>query len=452
MTDQTYRILVGDVRERLAALADGSVDCIVTSPPYFGLRDYGTGSWEGGDPSCDHARPTTNMNQGFNERWGQGAGQRKQETKSGGQYAGACPRCGALRIDKQIGLEATPGEYVAALAAVFEELRRVLAPHGTCWLNLGDSYAGDGQGYYDGDDEVNGAGRGHARRPRTPPGLKPKDLIGIPWRVAFALQDQGWWLRQEVIWSKMNPMPESIQDRPSRSHEQVFMLTRSRRYWFDREAVRSPAADRTVKDERQSASFPGGQGGGDAATHGHRGRPLPTPFGGRNVRSVWEIPTGRFAGAHFAVFPIELPTRCVLAGAPREVCVECGRPRERIVERLDPILGPTTWSATGAASYDDDAGGYAPAGDASTLKHVVPTRTVGWTDCGHGAYRRGLVLDPFLGAGTTALAALRAGRDAVGIELSPEYAEMAGRRLARWWDDDGAAPTAEPPEGQLTLA
>jgi site-specific DNA-methyltransferase (cytosine-N4-specific) len=140
LSDPDFTLFVGDALETLREFADESVHCCVTSPPYWGLRDYGTGSWEEGDPDCDHARPATTMNVGFNERWGQGAGQRKQERKSDGQYAVICEKCGARRVDQQLGLEPTPGEYVEKMVAIFREVRRVLRADGTCWLNLGDSY------------------------------------------------------------------------------------------------------------------------------------------------------------------------------------------------------------------------------------------------------------------------------------------------------------------------
>lgn len=309
----TIRILRGDCRDVLATLPAESVHCAVTSPPYFGLRDYG--------------------------------------------------------MTGQIGVEESPDEFVAELVKVFGEVRRVLREDGTLWLNLGDSYATNGgrnttphTGALFADRE-----RGNAvisKSKRMPRGdgrwgggnnsaaglLKPKDLIGIPWRVAFALQADGWWLRQDIIWSKPNPMPESVRDRCTKAHEYLFLLTKSERYGFDADAIREPVSDSTLArwggiptkkrpDGMPTQSFVAGEN-----TCG-------VNPDGRNKRSVWEIATAPFPEAHFATFPPALVEPCIKAGCP--------------------------------------AGG--------------------------------TVLDPFGGAGTTGLVADRLGRDAVLIELNPEY-------------------------------
>lgn len=326
----SVRILVGDCRDRLRTLPDESVHCVVTSPPYFGLRDYG--------------------------------------------------------VDGQIGLEPTPAEFVAAMVEVFREVRRVLRSDGTLWLNLGDSYS-SGRGEAHGVDPKNGARR-FGKRPQDGKldGFKPKDLIGIPWRVAFALQADGWWLRQDIIWAKPNPMPESVQDRCTKAHEYVFMLSKSSRYHFDADAI----AGSLQTDE--SENYPararitgrGGQGAADARGNDRaksggfppRSRGVPPRHaqyessdqsglddvgrgGTRNKRSVWTVATQPFKEAHFATFPPALVEPCILAGCP--------------------------------------AGG--------------------------------TVLDPFGGAGTTGLVADRIGRNAILIELNPAYAEMAERRI-----------------------
>ncbi len=306
----TIRILTGDCREVLRTLADGSVQCCVTSPPYFGLRDYG--------------------------------------------------------VDGQIGLEQTPEAFVAELVAVFREVRRVLRDDGTLWLNLGDSYAGGNTGgkWREGSARADGEVRGDgaaSRRNRNGTGavdgVKQKDLIGIPWRVAFALQADGWYLRQDIIWSKPNPMPESVRDRCTKAHEYLFLLSKSARYYYDAQAIAEPAinAGRVVEydgtqknceaaqDERMRTRVAGDRTVGDT----------------RNRRSVWEVATQPFSEAHFATFPPALIEPCILAGSP-----------------------------------------------------------VG-----------GTVLDPFGGAGTTGLVADRLQRDAILIELNPQYAEMARRRI-----------------------
>lgn len=380
------RILQGDCRDVLKTLPDASVQCCVTSPPYFGLRDYGTASWEGGDPECQHI-----------------VGGQVQDNKAPGAIqtgvrpgvdASRCKRCGARRVDQQIGLEPTPDEYVAQLVAVFREVRRVLRDDGTLWLNLGDSFASKpagSNGFHDGR-----ANREERTSCGIPLGLKPKDLIGIPWRVAFALQADGWYLRSDIIWSKPNPMPESVRDRPTKAHEYVFLLSKNARYFWDAEAVREPMAaasiERLSQDiESQAGSLRANGGaktngpmravakgnaktfrGGGAYTGGQSfdnsacvprdsvGN-APNPTDGRNARSVWTIATQPFSEAHFATMPPDLAERCIKAGT---------RP-----------------------------------GDT--------------------------VLDPFGGAGTTGLVADRLQRDAILIELNPNYADMARGRMTR---------------------
>jgi len=240
----TWEVRVGDALERLREMPAESVQCVVTSPPYFGLRDYGTAMWEGGDPTCEHYAVETVRTHWANSVPGPAGATAKNakgrnETKERG---GVCGRCGAASIDQQIGLEPTPEEYVSTMVEVFREVRRVLAKDGTVWLNLGDSYAGS-WGNQGREEErgtqrpINGGmltpvldGRYPAKESntgQTPPGLKPKDLIGIPWRLAFALQADGWVLRSEIVWSKPNPMPESVTDRPTKAHEQVFLLSKA---------------------------------------------------------------------------------------------------------------------------------------------------------------------------------------------------------------------------------
>ena len=308
------KILIGDCRDVLRRLPDVSVQCCVTSPPYFGLRDYG--------------------------------------------------------VAGQIGLEPTPDDFVAEMVAVFREVRRVLRDDGTLWLNLGDSYASTVKGSGGAGKSGLGPNRDPHRHQKFEPrrfdmqGLKPKDLIGIPWRVAFALQADGWYLRSDIIWHKPNPTPESVTDRPTSAHEHVFLLSKSARYFFDADAVRVPYA--RDWDENNGGSC--AQGKGDAQRVAERGKagthsgayPMPDK-GGANIRNVWTVATQPFSGAHFATFPPALIEPCIKAGS---------RP-----------------------------------GDT--------------------------VLDPFGGAGTTGLAADRLHRHAVLIELNPEYAAMAERRIAR---------------------
>ncbi len=284
----SHRIIVGDCREMMRSLDAGSVQCCVTSPPYFGLRDYGH--------------------------------------------------------DGQIGLEATPEAFVAELVSVFREVRRVLRDDGTLWLNLGDSYAaarggthqpaetlagGEGGKGADGANVNRGRHDGYNPTRNAPAiGLKHKDLIGIPWRVAFALQADGWYLRQDIIWHKPNPMPESVRDRCTKAHEYIFLLSKSERYYFDSEAN----SEATVSTAPSGNGFAGRQGGSrDLPISGGKGTAEPwQPCGTRNRRSVWTVATRPFKGAHFATFPPDLIEPCILAGS---------RPGDTV---LDPFNGAGT--------------------------------------------------------------------------------------------------------------
>jgi len=349
----THQILVGDCIEMMRTLPDKSVHTCVTSPPYFGLRDYG--------------------------------------------------------VDGQIGLEETPGEFIARLVEVFREVRRVLRDDGTAWVNMGDSYAGSwgAQGKREtpaaiSRNSISNHPKLAAGTGRLTEGYKGKDLMGMPWRLAFALQDDGWYLRQDIIWNKPNPMPESVQDRCTKSHEYVFLLSKSKKYYFDQAAILEPCSPNTharlsqdvqaqIGSERANGGAKSngnmkatarktngvGWGHGSDADERQRGRVkdndsmnsalaiMPTE---RNKRSVWTVATHSFKGAHFATFPPDLIRPCVLAGAPRG----------------------------------------------------------------------GVVLDPFGGAGTTSLVSMQEGRRSIICELNPEYAAMARRRIDTAWLDGAA--------------
>ena len=247
-------VLQGDCLEVLKTLPDESIDCCVTSPPYYGLRDYGTGKWVGGDPDCPHRRLSK-----FSPRTITGHHQEELKGNVGDAiYKTVCPLCGAVREDKQIGLEETPEEYIAKLTGVFREVRRVLKDDGTLWLNIGDSYAGATSG----GTKKQGNEAFNENRPsremtilppkQVPNNCKNKDLIGIPWMLAFALRADGWYLRQDIIWHKPNPMPESVKDRCTKSHEYIFLLSKRPKYYFDYKAIQE---DAVCKDDRR-----GGQG------------------------------------------------------------------------------------------------------------------------------------------------------------------------------------------------
>ncbi|MGE7932138.1 DNA-methyltransferase [Viridibacillus arvi] len=309
----------GHSLEVLKTLPGQMVNTVVTSPPYWGLRDYG--------------------------------------------------------VDGQIGLESSVEEYVKSLVEVFREVKRVLRDDGTLWLNLGDSYAGSGRGR-NSNGQANpwlnhmqsvGQSTGIVSVSKHVDGLKPKDLIGLPWRVAFALQADGWYLRQDIIWSKPNPMPESVTDRPTKSHEYIFLLSKSSSYYYDHEAIKEDAIYRPIDDpprgSRGAFGPPQNNRREDKERGAFEGKYGKEAFRAirskRNKRSVWNVSTKPLKDAHFATFPQDLIEPCILAGAPNE----------------------------------------------------------------------GIVLDPFFGSGTTGLASLRYGRNFVGIELNPKYIEIAKKRL-----------------------
>lgn len=340
-------LFLGDCRKALAAWPSGIVQTCVTSPPYYGLRDYGTAQWDGGDDKCNHLKgPLASVKSTMKGY----TGKHVKLAVGGMPFRDTCGKCCARRIDQQIGLEPSPDDYVAEMVKVFREVRRVLRDDGTVWLNLGDSYAGNGCG------EQGKTGQRANRRftasnlpSKVCGGYKPKDLMGIPWRVAFALQADGWYLRQDIIWSKPNPMPESVTDRCTKAHEYIFLLAKSERYYFDADAIAEPAAYAGQQRGGSTNRYEQNNFGGDNAV-----------YDTRNKRSVWHVKPQPFKGAHFATYPPELIRPCILAGAPRD----------------------------------------------------------------------GVVLDPFTGSGTTAEVAIKTGRRFMGCELSPDYLELAKKRIA----------------------
>jgi DNA modification methylase len=287
------------------------VQMCVTSPPYYGLRDYGTAKWEGGDANCDHI-----------EKIQSHSGQRadRDQTSQIFKYKGLCKKCGAVSVDGQIGLEQTPQEFIDNLVEVFACVWDILADDGTLWVNLGDSYCMNSMRGENSKFKETSIGKNHNKRyedgamklgKRTiPEGLKPKDLMGMPWRLAFALQKFGWYLRQDIIWHKPNPMPESVTDRCTKAHEYIFLLSKNQKYYFDHEAIKEegvyPEGTKAAKGsvERQNQE-------------GVNARPPEYKIydGMRNKRSVWTVNTKPYKGAHFATYPEELIEPCILAGS-----------------------------------------------------------------------------------------------------------------------------------------
>jgi DNA modification methylase len=359
------RLLQGDCRDVLATLPADSVHCVVTSVPYYGLRDYGCAG--------------------------------------------------------QIGLEATPDEWLATLVGVFREVRRVMRPDATLWLNVGDAYASSPSGSFDnggrGSGALQGGGFRSNKRSTLGNGYKAKDLLMMPARLAIALQQDGWWVRSDIIWAKPNPMPESVTDRPTSAHEHVFLLAKQARYFYDGAAVAEPSL--------REGDLPGGQGGfidlrlgnykSGFAAAGQR--PVAAT---RNLRNVWTIATEPFPAAHYAVYPTALVERCIKAGtSERGCCAQCGAPR---VRQTDKTLIPLQ-AVNNVRSCDQNNRGAMP-------RVNVATTTTGWApSCTHNAdVMPCTVLDPFVGSGTTCLVADRLQRDAIGIDLNTSYAQMAVER------------------------
>ena len=383
-----HTILNGDVIACLRSLPDACVQCVVTSPPYWGLRDYG--------------------------------------------------------VEGQIGLEPTPEEHVEKMVEVFREVKRVLRDDGTLWLNYGDCYAASGRKDENGCSNRSEFPEMPGRSPSGP--LKPKDLVGMPWRIAFALQADGWYLRSDIIWSKPNPMPESATDRPTKSHEYVFLLAKQARYFYDADAIREPYAESTFKRAKSVNNAAAREDNGTAinqrgltAEQQTKTYSKVTETGGRNKRSVWHIATQSFSEAHFATFPEALVEPCIKAGtSERGACPKCGAPWRRVVERvrdhgLAPVAGGKTatlaetdrWNrldrrrkAARAAGEDPDN----PFGHGTTLGWQ-PTCTCG------GDPVPCVVLDPFGGSGTVAKVARDLGRSSVLIEINPEYVAIMKKKL-----------------------
>jgi DNA modification methylase len=438
--DGLPRVAIGHVLDVLATLPEQSVHCCVTSPPYWGLRNYKTPPqiWDG-DPKCTHewaqdirkvsgkvghGRGGSTLS-GGHESWG------NREGTTSGAF---CTCCSAWR--GHLGNEPTLDLYVAHMVAIFRAVMRVLRDDGTLFLNIGDTYASAwpcqrrnviGEGSLPN-------GKREARPPRMPHGLKEKDLVGIPWRVAFALQADGWYLRSDIVWEKPNVMPESATDRPTKSHEYIFLLSKSADYFFDMEAVREPCVSgpSDLKKMREALPRIGGKhkslddalSKANADTNIGQKRSVGDPTG-RNIRSVWTIATEPYRDAHFAAFPQEIPRRAIRAGtSERGCCPTCGAPWAREVERRSTCAVPrgTVPSSSRAIGQPQQAG------------VSVEVRTLGWQPtCGCPQHDPipCTVLDIFAGSGTTLQVAEDLGRLWFGIDLSDEYLKLIKKRTAQ---------------------
>tara|TARA_A100001391_G_scaffold201682_1_gene189303 strand:+ start:213 stop:1814 length:1602 start_codon:yes stop_codon:yes gene_type:complete len=317
----------GDAWKLVKELPKNFFHTIITSPPYFALRDYNTGVWEGGDPNCSHKRLTKiskNTSTGHKKMHEQGS------VVGDAIYKKVCHKCGAVRKDDQFGLEETVEEYVDKLVMLFRDLKKVLRTDGTVWLNLGDSYAGAGGNGWkqaiasknasQSGKDINESFRTKFNRKDS---LASKNLIGVPWRVAFALQKDGWYLRQDIIWNKPNPMPESVKDRCTKSHEYVFLLTKKPHYYFDHKAIQEDAIG-----ERWGKNTPINLNNSKDKDNTFKGlsRERKMLYETKNKRSVWTVATKPYRESHFAVFPYNLIKPMILAGCPEKVCKKCGEP------------------------------------------------------------------------------------------------------------------------------
>lgn len=560
---RAVQLYCGDVREVLAKLPEKSVQMVVTSPPYWGLRDYGTAEWEGGDPQCDHKHGITgDRKEGYSPAHGvvmsRPAGWQGSPRCSTVRLGSSCNKCGAKRIDRQIGSEESPdclgwatgnrcGEcHTCVMVDVFQGIWRVLRDDGIVWLNYGDTYAanlgagmgvvdprkqqkiykkdGHKQGFHGGTYVAYGSGKSSLRGKI---GLKPGNIVAIPWRVALALQADGWILRQDIVWAKPSPMPESVTNRCTKSHEYVFLLTKQQRYFYDAEAIREelktdPEALKRRVEQSQAAKKHEEKPDSVACIDRYGATTTAYAPTGRNKRSVWTVAGQGYEGAHFATFPEKLIEPCILAGTSEYgCCAKCGAPWRRVTEqekltrerpndyvkRVPPKLTGGAYSPPGQSPHGNARSsteklvgrksgvpGQSDQGRARAAKSAINTcantvagarvKTVGWeptctcngkfvkckgTRVGYGSYhdhsqdgvqhgmyqdgkgpnwplpepdkefettvieyvsdlpldqhpvRPCIVLDPFMGSGTTASVALRYGRWAVGIDLNPKY-------------------------------
>jgi len=383
----TTTSLHGDNTAIVPTLPPKSVQCIVTSPPYYGLRSYGIPQTDW--PAVEYA-PMAGLD--------------------------------TITIPPMsccLGLESTPAAYIGHLVYTWRLLREVLRDDGICWLNLGDSYIANTTGKM-GNSGLGGGKTtqlvGGNRPNKQAPGLKPKDLIGIPWRVAFALQADGWYLRSDVIWAKPNPMPESVTDRPTKAHEYVFLLSKNERYFYDADALREP----TAAPRKSGANALRGQveirpRGNLQSLDEQSYNPM-----GRNRRTVWTIATQPYSGAHFAVMPEALIEPCILAGSAAQACEVCGAPWVRVVERTPMVID--------RSNRTHEMGRTRSSG---TMVEPPTSTTIGFRPscaCANIGSARSVVLDPYGGSGTVGRVAARLQRDAVLIDLNPDYIELQTER------------------------
>ena len=464
------KILNCDVREGLAQLQDDSVDCVVTSPPYFSLRDYQTKPiiWDG-DKDCEHDwdienpdiinrdkskgdwdRPSRDAYNQVNGSFVCLVCKRSFVGKPGQKFCSTkclntlsnderqklqpkrdfCSKCGAWK--GQLGLEPDFNLFIKHLCDIFDDVKRVLKPTGTCWVNLGDSYGGSGGA--GGDYNKGGLKDGQPKYKGNRFNSLSKSLVGIPFRFALEMINRGWILRNTIIWHKPNCMPSSVKDRFTVDFEYVFFFVKQKKYWFETQnepqkvSTIKRAFSRNNKSKRKGDKYAISIGAQDKSYAKVRDIVNASKVPMRNKRTVWKISTKSFRGAHFAVFPEELIEPMIKAGCPKEVCNKCNAVRIPIF-KSNQKKRDIDWHPE---KYGDTDESEKRLGRLQPQKSVYNTsKKVGYSDCGCNAgFKPGIVLDPFLGSGTTAVVAKKLGRDYIGIEINPEYVKLAKVRIA----------------------
>jgi DNA modification methylase len=436
LKDGSVKLYHGSVFDVLPELPRRSVQCVATSPPYWGVRDYGTAVWTGGRDDCDHEPPNDWFEKQFRAKDTANISDgtvRAAAKRRWYKTDGSCPMCGAVRVDEQIGSEPSPdcgtqGQaqcdacFVCHMVKFGRCVRRVLRDDGTFWLNLGDTYASSGGHTQQGRNSqrkgmANVAVQNEAGTTNHS-GLVTGNLVGVPWRVALALQADGWVLRQDVIWHKPSPMPESVKNRCTKAHEYIFLLTKSKDYFYDHVAIQ--------EDSKRAGDRPGGSKySSDEAEDPLNRNPHTAATlneaeveDTKNKRSVWTVAAQGYPGAHYATFPPKLILPMILAGtSERGACAACGAPYRRVVEeqkltreRPNDYVKRTGEQGTGNSCANTVAG--------------VRSKTIGWEktcECETNEVRPCVVLDPFVGSGTVPSVCRQFGRAGWGIDLSEKY-------------------------------
>ena len=412
-----------DALQGLKQLNSNSIDCIMTSPPYWALRDYGTAEWIGGSSECNHIVSGNIV--------GPNSIMKQEQADRCKHYKDICGKCGAKRKDLQLGLEPTFNEYISKLCDIFDEAKRVLKDTGTCWVNIGDTYFGGGKGQYFMENEEYGKGciqKGNVGSLGVDGtqfkniDFPTKSLTLIPFRFAIEMINRGWILRNTIIWHKPNCMPSSAKDRFTVDFEYVFFFVKQKKYFFEAqyEPQKLNSYERNKYDRKP---YMINEKIKPAVSRFIQAGEMPTnPLIdiGRNKRTVWQICPQPFPEAHFAVYPEELCETPLKSGCPEFVCVKCGKAREKIID--------FEYKGATKSKYDDELKGYGQSG----LLWNKPAKQVykGLTDCNCNAeFKGGIVLDMFSGAGTTALVSLKQNKRFIGFEINQEYIDISNKRL-----------------------